>query len=205
MLFSTRVKSSLVLKLFSPWRWLIRSPDDIIFSKLNGLNSLNDAVFLKLESFFFGFWSNPSDLLIHSVVELEAGQIFAEEVAAQMHSYLLLLIIYGVRLLLRLTFASKSAYRQDPLCSDMQTCDKYFCVLFWCLKEFQGANEETKGILWLKTNRTCSRLLFEEHGRIASDSYRRPHSCNWLHTVEPLAKDTKDHSVLGGPDVKSRR
>lgn len=81
------------------------------------------------------------------MVQLEAGQIFAEEVAAQMCSYLLLLIIYGIRLLLRLTFAIKSAYRQDPLCSEMLTCDKYFCVLFWCLKAFQGANEETKRIL----------------------------------------------------------
>lgn len=183
MPFSTRLKSSLVLKLFSPWRWLIRSTDDIIFSKLNGLNSLNDAGFFKNWVLFFGFWGNPSDLLIHSAVQLEAGQILAEEVAAQTCSCLSLLIIYGVRLLLRLSFAFKSANRQDPLCSDMLTFDRYFCVLFCFLREFRGA----KRILWLKTNRTCSRLLFEEHSRIASASYHHPHSCNWLHMVGPLS------------------
>lgn len=81
MPFSSRVKRSLVLKLFSPWRWLIISPDGIIFSKLTELNALNDAFFFKLY-LFFCFWGNPSDLLIHSVVQLEAGQIFAEEVTA---------------------------------------------------------------------------------------------------------------------------
>lgn len=60
------------------------------------------------------------------MVQLEAGQIFGEEVAAQMCSCLLLLIILGVRLLPRLTFAFKSAYRQVPLCSDMLTCDRFY-------------------------------------------------------------------------------
>lgn len=187
MPFSTRVKSSLVLKLFSPWRWLIRSTDDIIFSKLNGLNSLNDAGFFLNWVLFLGFWGNHSNLLIPSAVQIEAGQILAEEVAAQTCACLLLLIIYGVRLLLRLSFAFKSAKRQDPLCSDVLTFDKYFCVLFWFLKEFRGANEETKRILWLKSNRTCSRLLFEERSRIASASYHHPHSCNWLLMVGPLS------------------
>jgi len=47
--------------------------------------------------------------MMHSVVQLKAGQTFVEEVTAQMCSYLLLLVIYGVRLLLRLTFAFESA------------------------------------------------------------------------------------------------
>lgn len=121
--------------------------------------------------------------------------MFAEEVAAEMCCYLLLLIIYGVRLLLRSAFVFKSACRQHPFCSDMLSCDKYFCVLFWCLKEFQGAYEQTK----LKTEITCSRLFFEEHCRIVSDIHHHPHSCNSLHRVEPLpgAEDTKDPSVLG--------
>lgn len=99
--------------------------------------------------------------------------MFAEEVAAEMCSYLLLLIIYGVRLLLRSTFALKSTCRQDPFCSDMLARDKYFCVLFWCLKEFQGAYKETK----LKTERTCSGLFFGEHNGIVSDIHHHPHSC----------------------------
>lgn len=143
MPFSTRVKSSLVLKLFSPWRWLIRSTDDIIFSKLNGLNSLNDAGFFLNWVFFFGFWGNHSDLLIHSAVQIEAGQILAEEVAAQTCPCLLLLIIYGVRLLLRLSFAFKS----DRIpCA--QTCwllinISVFCFDFW--KNFEERMKRQKG------------------------------------------------------------
>lgn len=95
--------------------------------------------------------------------------MFAEGVAAEKCCCVLLLIIYGVRLLLRSAFVFKSACRQDPFCSDMLSCGKYFCVLFWCLIEIQGAYEQIK----LKTERTCSRLFFEELCRIVSEIHHQ--------------------------------
>lgn len=139
------------------------------------------------------------------MVQLEAGQIFDEEVAAQMCSCLLLLIILGVRLLLRLTFAFKSAYRQDPLYSDMLTCDRFYFGA-------ENFKEQTK-----RPEGSCDSKPTE----LAPDSSLRDtaeslQAATTIHTaaidaicqglcVHSLLQRTEEITVLGSPDIKSRR